>query len=44
MRMSLLDRLIFFNSWSPVGRTLWEGLGGAALLEEVSCMWEDFSL
>jgi len=26
------------NSWSPVGETLWEGLGGVALLEEL-CHW-----
>jgi hypothetical protein len=24
------------NAWSPVVRTVWEGLGGVALLKEVS--------
>ena len=27
------------NSWIPVGGTVWEGLGGVALFEEV-CHWE----
>ena len=30
--------LIYLNAWLPVGRTIWEGLGGVALLEEV-CHW-----
>ena len=29
------DRLIDLNTWSPVGRALWEALGGVSLLEEV---------
>lgn len=28
-------RLIFLNIWSPVGETVWEGLGGMVLLEGV---------
>ena len=28
-------RLIHLNSWSLVGGTIWEGLEGVALLEEV---------
>lgn len=35
-----------FNTWSPTGRTIWEGLGDVGLLEEVyfevskeSCLW-----
>lgn len=31
-------RLIYLNTWSPVGRSVWEGLGHIALLEEV-CDW-----
>lgn len=31
-------RLIRLNIWSPVNGTIWEGLGGVALLEEV-CFW-----
>jgi hypothetical protein len=30
--------LSYLNSWSSVGWTIWEGLGGMALLEEV-CHW-----
>lgn len=26
------------NAWSPVGSTVWKGLGGVALLEKV-CYW-----
>jgi hypothetical protein len=33
-----LHRLIYLNACSAVGRTVWEGLGGVALLEEV-CHW-----
>lgn len=29
------NRLIGLNAWFPVGGTLWAGLGGGALLEEV---------
>jgi hypothetical protein len=28
-------RLMYLNTWSPVSATVWEGLGGVALLEEV---------
>lgn len=28
-------RFIYFNTWSQVGRTGWEGLGGLAFLEEM---------
>jgi hypothetical protein len=31
-------RLIYLNTCPPVGGTVWEGLGGVALLEEV-CHW-----
>ena len=31
-------RLIYLNAWLRVGRTVWEGIGGVALLEEV-CHW-----
>ena len=31
-------RLIYLNTWSPVGRTVLEGLESMALLEEV-CHW-----
>ena len=34
MRMALL----WLTTWSPFAKTLWEGLGGVALLEEV-CYW-----
>lgn len=34
MRM-FAHRLIFLNIWSPVGETVWEGLGGMVLLEGV---------
>lgn len=27
--------LLYLNAWFPVGGTVWEGLGGPALLEEV---------
>ena len=33
-----LHRLIYLNAWSAVGRTVWEGLEGVVLLEEV-CAW-----
>jgi hypothetical protein len=37
-------RLICLSSWSLAGRTIWEGLGGVALLEEIclleECPWE----
>ena len=29
------NRLVCLNAWSLVGGTVWEGLGGVALLEEV---------
>ena len=32
-------RLIYLNTWSPVGGTVWEGLGNVALLEEVWPCW-----
>ena len=32
-------RLIYLNAWSPVGGTIWKGLGGVALLEKM-CQWE----
>lgn len=28
-------RLIYLNTWSSVGETVWEGLGGMVLLEGV---------
>lgn len=28
-------RLMYLKTWLPVGETVWEGLGGLALLEEV---------
>lgn len=28
-------RLIYLSTWSPVGETICEGLGGVALMEEV---------
>ena len=28
-------RFIYLNAWFPVDGTVWEGLGGVALLEEV---------
>lgn len=31
-----LSRLIYFNTWTPVGRTLWELLWVVAILEEMS--------
>ena len=31
-------KFLFVNAWSPVGGTVWEGLGGVALLKEV-CHW-----
>lgn len=31
-------RLKYLNSWFPGARTVWEGLGGMALLEE-ACHW-----
>jgi hypothetical protein len=30
--------LIYLNAWSPVGGTVWEGLGDVALFEEI-CDW-----
>ena len=32
------QRLMYLNTWSPVGGNIWEGLGGVVLLEEV-CHW-----
>lgn len=32
---NVLYRLMCLNTWSPLGRTLWGGLGSAAVLEEV---------
>lgn len=37
MRISL-QRLIYLNAWFLVGGTVWEVLGGVALLKEV-CHW-----
>ena len=37
MRMAP-HRLVYLNAWFPAGRTVWEGLGGVALLKEV-CHW-----
>jgi hypothetical protein len=31
------------NTWSPVDRTVWEALGGVALLEEVWPCWTRLS-
>jgi hypothetical protein len=31
-------RLIYLNTWSLIGETVWEGKGGVALLGEV-CHW-----
>jgi hypothetical protein len=28
-------KLMYLNGWSPVGGTIWEGLGGVASLEEL---------
>ena len=36
-------KLIYMNAWSPVGGTIWVGLGGVALLEEV-CVTESKAL
>ena len=30
----VLHRLIHLNTWSPVGRAVWEGLGGVTLAGE----------
>jgi hypothetical protein len=32
-------RLMCLSTWFPVGGTIWEGLGGLALLKE-GCHWE----
>jgi hypothetical protein len=38
-------RFIYLNVWSEVGRSVWEGSGGVALLEEVSkALASSFSL
>lgn len=29
------QRLMYLNTWSPVSGSVWEGLGGGSLLEEV---------
>lgn len=34
----MTHRLIGVNTWFPVDRTVWEGLRGVALVEEV-CHW-----
>ena len=36
---NVLHRLICLNIWSLVGGTIWEGLGGVALLQEVYHQW-----
>ena len=38
MRMALVGSCIYLNVRSLVGGTVWEGLGGVALLVEV-CPW-----
>jgi hypothetical protein len=38
MRMALVGSCIYLNVRSLVGGTVWEGLGGVALLVEV-CLW-----
>lgn len=35
LNMNGLHRFIHLNSWSSVGGSLWEGLGGIALLKVV---------
>lgn len=37
MRMTL-HRVIYLNSWSPVGETVWERLGYMVLFGEI-CHW-----
>lgn len=36
MALSVVIR-IYLNSWSPVGATVWEGLGDVVLLEMCHC-------
>lgn len=31
-------KFIYLNTWSSAGRSVWEGLGSVAVLEEV-CQW-----
>lgn len=36
-----LHRLVYLEAWPPVGRTIWEELGGEALLKEMChCGWD----
>lgn len=35
LNMNASHRLIYLNASSPLGRTVWEGLGGVALSEDM---------
>lgn len=35
-------KLMNFNTWSPVGGAVWEGIGGIASLKEEPCHWGRF--
>jgi hypothetical protein len=39
-----LNRFICLNTWSPVGGTIWEGLGIVTLLEEVCQLRMNFEV